>query len=285
MNTRKAIYYMILGTLAFTGMNVTLKFVTDYNAYQVVFFRSFTTLGLTSGLLAHRRIDFFGTHRKLLILRGILGASSMLLFFMTIHYMPLASAVALRYISPIFAGVFAVILLREKIRPLQWLFFVVAFLGVLALKGFDKDIPWIGLLLGLGSAMLSSLVYITIRRIGTREHPLVIINYFMFIATLVGGVGMLFDWKTPQGIDWLLLISLGIFGYLGQLFMTKAFQIGETNVVAPIKYVEVLFAVPIGMMYLNEKYTFWSFIGIAMIIGGLLLNMWYKKVSFKNKKV
>ncbi len=268
---------MVLSTIAFTGMNGLLKFLTDYSGPQLVFFRSMGSLFFTFGFLVRSGIPILGTNRKLLITRGVFGSISMLLFFIAVHYMPIGSAVALRYIAPIFAAVFAILILKENVHPLQWFFFGLSFLGVLVLKGFDDSIPLIGLILVLLASVFSGLVYVVIRKIGTTEHPVVIVNYFMCIATIVGGVLCIFDWKTPSSLDVLLLLSLGIFGFFGQLFMTKAFQMGETSVIAPIKYVEVVFAIIIGVGFLGETYTLWSFVGIAIIIAGLLLNLLFKQ--------
>ena len=98
---------------------------------------------------------------------------------------------------------------------------------------------------------------------------------------MVGGVLSIFHWKTPSLNDLLLLLSLGVFGFFGQLFMTKAFQMGETSLVAPIKYIEVVFAIIVGVGFLGETYSVWSFVGMAMIICGLLLNIWYKNKVVK----
>jgi len=249
--------FMVLSTIAFTGMNGLLKYLTDYSGPQLVFFRSIGSLFFTFGYLLSKGIPILGTNRKLLLIRGIFGSTSMLLFFIAVHYMPIGSAVALRYIAPIFAAVLAILLLKEHVKPIQWLFFVLSFLGVLVLKGFDNNIPLIGLVLVLSAAVFSGLVYVVIRKIGTSEHPVVIVNYFMCIAMVVGGVLSILDWKTPNPIDLVLLLSLGVFGYFGQIFMTKAFQIGETSIIAPIKYVEVVFAIIIGIGFLGETYTIW----------------------------
>jgi len=168
-------------------------------------------------------------------------------------------------------------LLKEKVHHIQWLFFALAFSGVLILKGFDDSIPVLGLVFILVASFFTGLVYIIIRKIGHTEHPVVIVNYFMCVATLVGGIFSIFHWKTPTLVDTLLLLSLGVFGYFGQLFMTKAFQLGETNIIAPLKYVEVIFAIIVGVGFLGESYSIWSFVGILMIIIGMLLNIWYKK--------
>ena len=99
-----------------------------------------------------------------------------------------------------------------------------AFLGVLVLKGLDSQISTFGLLLVIIASVSSGLVFIIISKIGKSEHPVVIVNYFMVIATIIGGVLSIENWVNPKGIEWLLLFSLGVFGYYGQVYMTKAFQ-------------------------------------------------------------
>jgi drug/metabolite transporter (DMT)-like permease len=204
------------------------------------------------------------------------GAASMLFFFMSIKYLSVGTAVSLRYIAPIFAAIFAVFILKEKIKPVQWLFFVVSFIGVLVLKGLDAQIDSLGLLLVLIAAMLSGLVFIMINQIGQTEHPVVVVNYFMITAMVLGGVLSIGNWVTPTGKEWPLLLSLGVVGYFGQIYMTKAFQTASTNLIAPLKYIEVVFTVLLGIALFDEIYTFWSLLGIALIIIGLVLNVWYK---------
>ena len=124
----------------------------------------------------------------------------------------------------------------------------------------------------IASAFFSGLVFIIIRKIKTSDHPLVIVNYFMVIAAVLGGLLSINNWVTPTGLDWLLLLSLGVFGYFGQFYMTKAFQTKEVNQVAPLKYIEVVFTMIIGVIWLDESYTYTSLIGISLILVGLSLN-------------
>ena len=273
---------MILSTMAFACMNATVKFLIDVNTAQIVLFRSFGSLFFTFGFLLKNKVPILGNNHKLLILRGLVGVSSMTLFFMSVKYLSVGTAVSLRYVAPIFAAIFAIIFLKEKIKPLQWLFFIMAFSGVLVLKGLDKHVSTYGLILVLIASVLSGLVYIIISKIGKSEHPVVIVNYFMVVATITGGVLSIGNWVTPKGIEWLLLPCLGVFGYYGQIYMTKAFQTASTSLVAPLKYIEVIFTLFFGIFLFGEVYTFWSILGIALIIGGLILNVWYKEKKLNN---
>ncbi len=263
-------------------MNIIIKRLNYYPTFQLVFFRCIGSLVFTTIFLKANKISFIGNKMKLLIFRGIAGVTSMAMFFLAIHYISVGSAVTLRYIAPLFAAVLAVIFLKEKILPLQWFFFLLAFVGVLLIKGFDTTVSTFGLLLIIGAAFFSAIVYILINKIGHHDHPVIVVHYFMLIAGLVGGIGTLFYWKLPMNqTDWLLLFSLGVFGYFGQLFMTKAFQSGPAYMIAPFKYVEVIFTLSVGTLYLQEEYSFWSLMGVALIIVSLSINVIYK--SRKNK--
>ncbi|MEM6684612.1 MAG: DMT family transporter [Bacteroidota bacterium] len=273
---KQAIQFMMISAIGFAFLNAIVKYLGDFNAYQIVFFRSIGTLFFTIPLLLKNNISMFGNKRILLVLRGIVGVTSMALFFMSIKYLPIGSAVSLRYISPIFAAVFALFILKEKIKSVQWLFFLIAFGGVVILKGFDTQVNTTGLLLVLASAFFSGLVFIIIRKIGAQDHPIVVVNYFMVIALIAGGLLCIPYWKTPVGWEWALLLSLGIFGYVGQLYMTKALQLAETNKAAPLKYIEVIFTMLIGLSWFGETYTLWSLLGIVLIIIGLTLNTYAK---------
>ncbi|MDB2606939.1 DMT family transporter [Zobellia sp.] len=279
MNIKKVLFYMIMSALAFTSMNLIVKHLQEYNVYQIVFFRGLGSFMITMAVLRRLKLPILGNNKKLLILRAIVGTFSMTLFFMSLKYLSAGTAVSLRYLAPIFSAIFAIFLLKEKIKPVQWIFFIISFIGVLILKGLDTDLNNTGLILVFAAAVLSGLVYILISKIGKGDHPIVIVNYFMFTATILGGVLSLFYWKTPHGIDWLLFLCLGVFGFIGQFYMTKAFQIASNNLVAPFKYLEVLFTGLIGFMWLGETYTKWSLMGIIFIILGLVSNVIYK---FKN---
>lgn len=276
MILRKVLIYMSLGALAFTIMNTMVKHLAEFNVYEIVFFRGLGSLLITMALIYRLKLPIFGNQKKLLVIRAITGTSSMTLFFASMKYLSAATAVSLRYLAPIFSAVFAIYFLKEKIKLPQWLFFIISFTGVLILKGFDANVSNIGLGLIMAAAVLSGLVYISISKIGPRDHPLIIINYFMFTATVFGGIMAIPYWQSPQGLDWAFLTTLGIFGFVGQFFMTKAFQIAANNLVAPLKYLEVLFTGIIGFLWLGESYTIWSLLGILLIVTGLVSNVVYK---------
>ena len=274
---------MIFSTIAFALMNALIKFLIHFPTFELVFFRSLSTFVITFFLMKTKGIVLRPNKPFLLVLRGIVGVISMSLFFMGAHYIPIGSAVTVRYIAPLFAGVLAVVLLNEKIFPLQWFFYLVAFFGVVFIKGFDTSVSLYGVFLVIGAAFFSAIVYIIISKIGHADHPLRVVFFFMGVATLVGGIGSIHQFIVPDSLELFLLLFLGVFGFFGQYYMTKAFQQGEANKVAPIKYVEVIFTLSFGVIWFGEIYTLISLLGIAMVIGGLTASALYQN-QIKQKK-
>jgi drug/metabolite transporter (DMT)-like permease len=275
-NLKRAVIFMLLSTSAFAVMNALAKFLKEFSTFELVFFRSLGTLVITMTLLTVYKIPLLGNKKGLLIARGILGTLSLLLFFGSLKSLPVGTAVTLRYLSPVFAAIFALVFLKERIKPVQWLFFMISFVGVLVIKGFDEQVEVVGLVLVVLSAIVLGSVYVVISKIGKQDHPLVIVNYFMAIGVLVGGVLALSDWRNPVGMEWVILGSLGVVGFIGQYFMTKAFQIASTTQVAPLAYLEVIFTVLLGILWFSDSYTYLAIVGILLVLTGLLCNLYYK---------
>jgi drug/metabolite transporter (DMT)-like permease len=276
-----SIRYMLLSTFAFAFMNALIKYLIHFPTFELVFFRSLGTLVLTFFLLRSRKISLVPNQPKFLILRGVMGVTSMSLFFLGIHFIPIGSAVTIRYIAPLFGALLAIYFLKERIFPLQWFFYSVAFFGVVLIKGFDTKISLFGVAVVLGAAFFSAIVYIIISKIGKQDHPLLVVLFFMGIATLTGLIGSINHFTIPNGYELLLLLLLGFFGFFGQYYMTKAFQNGEVNTVAPIKYSEIVFTLSFGVYWFGEVYSLTSLIGIALVIMSLTLSVLYKAKKVK----
>ena len=270
------IRYMLVAALWFIIMHAIIKSMTSFHVFEVIFFRSTGTAFLCLYLLRKHAIPLAGKQPPLLIARALFGVISMTCFFTTLQRIPMGASVSLKYLAPIFAAGFAAFFLKERVRPIQWVFFGLAFIGVMLLKGFDVRIDMLSLSLGILGAVTGGLVYVTIRRIGQRDHPLVIVNYFMVAAAVLSGLAMIPVWTTPVGVQWFWLLAIGGLGFLGQYFMTKAFQVEKTSRVAPLKYVEILYSLLIGLFWFGESYTVLSLIGIVLVLSLVVPSILYK---------
>jgi len=257
-------------------MNLMAKYLSDMHPLQVVFFRALGTFAFIFPYMIHKRIPIIGKQVLWLSIRGIIGFISLAIFFIVIQRIPLGSAISIRYSGPVFAVILALLFLKEKVKLLQWISLLVAIVGVFVLKGADLRIDSLSFILALTSAVLVGAVFTIIRYLGPKEHALTIINYFM-VVSLIGSLFFIQYWRMPIGEEWIWVGTIGIFGLIGQVFMTRAFQLAETNIIAPFKYMELVYALLLGLVFLNEEYSFIALIGMTLIILGMLLNVYSKQ--------
>ncbi len=268
---------MLLATFLFSCMNVLIKFIPHIPAVEIVFFRCVISLSMSYAVLKSQRVYLWGTNRRLLIARGLSGAVALVLYFVLLQEIPLATAVTLQFLSPIVTAFLGVLLLGERMRRWQWLFFLLSFGGMLVINGYDARISTVHLLMGLVAAVGSGLAYTIIRKLNQREHPLVIVLYFPLVTMPIAGLYSAFHWATPQGWDWAFLLGIGVFTQFAQYFMTKSYQAEEVSKVANLNYLSIIYALSFGFIFFGETFNLMTYAGMTLVVAGVVLNMWYKQ--------
>jgi drug/metabolite transporter (DMT)-like permease len=86
----------------------------------------------------------------------------------------------------------------------------------------------------------------------------------------------LYEWQTPVGWEWLVLLSVGVLTQFAQYFMTKAYQSEELNKVASLNYLGILYALAMGWVFFDEHFTTLTYAGMGLVLTGVILNVWYK---------
>lgn len=279
----KSIQYMLLAGLFFALMNICVKYVSHLPTLEVVLFRSVFSLIVTYYLLRKNNIPPLGNQIGTLTLRGIAGCLGLIGSFYTLQHIPLASAVTINYLSPFFTAILGIFIAKQKIRPIQFLYFGISIFGVFLLKGFDFRISTLDISIGIGSALFAGLAYNMIAKSKDKDHPLVIIFYFPLLTIPVVGLYSFFYWQTPIGIDWLYLLLIGIFTQVAQYYMTLSYQSANLAKVASLNYLGVIYALAFGYLLFGETFTSMSYISIGIIILGVFLNLFDKKIWQKIK--
>lgn len=276
------IKYMLISTLFFSLMNICVKFLAHIPVYEIATFRSLGIVIFSFGLIRYSGISFKVNHKRFLALRSIFGTMAMLMYFYTLQNIPLATAVTLQYLSPIFASIIAVFLLKEIPDFLQWCFFGLSFAGVLLIKGFDARISIFFLCMGIGSALGSGFAYNYIRKLKTHDHPVIIVFYFALISLTILSPMTVIYWKPLTTQDCLVLFFLAICTQLAQINMTKAYQAEAIAIVSSFRYVGILFALALGFILFNESVPLMAFIGMVLVLSGVILAGYYP--HFKKMK-
>ena len=273
--------HMLLATFWFAIMNVMVKLLVHLPTMELVFFRCGVATLIGFVALYRAKIDWLGSNRMLLLLRGLFGTIALFTFFYTIQRMPLGTAVTLQYLSPIFTTIFAIFLLKEPVRPIQWLWFALSFSGILVMKGVDTGISWELLIIGIISAIFSALAYNMVRTLREKEHPLVVVLHFQLLGAISGGVVSIFNWQQPVGMDWLWILLLGIFTQLGQTNLTRSLQLENIAKVTILNYLGVGYALLFGWMFFSETHVMTEFFGMLLVVAGIMLNLLTKPGMLK----
>jgi len=267
---------MLQASFFFAVMNVMVKYVSNIPAVEIVFFRSIVSLVLSYGFLKKQNVSVWGHNKPILILRGLAGSIALCSFFITIQNIPLASAITIHYLSPIFTAIIGIYFVKERVHKWQWLFFAIAFCGILIIQGFDARVSIGYTILGVIAALLSGVAYNCIRKLKDSEHPLVIIFYFPLVTLPLSSIYLLFDWVAPVGWDWMWLLLIGLSTQFAQYFMTKSYQSEDLSKVASLNYIGIIYALGFGYIFFDESYDWLVYVGMGVVLTGVILNIWYK---------
>ncbi|MBK7708924.1 MAG: DMT family transporter [Acidobacteria bacterium] len=266
---------MFLSTFAFSMANVFVKQVSHLPAMEIVFFRCFAGCVFCYFGLKRAKASFVGTNNTLLLLRGLFGTAALYFFFVTVQNIPLATAMTVQYLSPIFTTIIAIFLLNEKVMARQWIFYAIAFSGVVLIEQVDARVSPMYLAMGIASAFGSGMAYNLVRSLKGREHPLTVVFQFQFVGMAAGLVFTLFNWKSPAGWDWFYLLLIGIFSQLGQVFLTDALQKERAASVAIIIYTGLIYGISIGWLAFGETHGAGTIGGMLLVVVGIVLSVLY----------
>jgi drug/metabolite transporter (DMT)-like permease len=184
--------------------------------------------------------------------------------------------VTIAYLSPIFTTLIGVLLLAEQVRPKQWLFYAIAFAGVLVIKGFDSRVPLLYLFTGLVSAIGSGVAYNLVRRLKEREHPIVVVLHFQLVGVVAGLIFTLFNWVTPATAwEWFCLLMCGLLTQFGQTRLTKSLQAERIAHVSILNYTGMIYALIFGVFIFGEHYPAQTILGIVLVVLGVVLSVVY----------
>jgi len=272
----KSILYIVISTACFAVVNFLVKFLDTIPTSEIVFFRSVITLVITFSMVLKLGLPVFGNNKKWLLVRGIAGATSLTIFFYTLKEIPMATATTIQYLSPFFTVVIAIYLLNEKVKKIQWFWFAVAFAGVVMIKGFDDRVSWSWLGLGILSAFLSAIAYNAIMKCRNTDHPYTIVMAFPLVAAPVTGIWASTEWVNPVGQEWMIILIIGLFTQVAQVFMIRALNTGTPAVVTPFKYLGVIYALFLGYFFFDETFTALSLMGMGLVLTGVILNSFTK---------
>ena len=278
------ILYMLLAVCTFSVMDLLVKWSGEYPTGEVLFFRGFFGLLPTYFLIPKNRLKtFYKTKRpKEHIFRCATGLIALIAIVIALRKLPLAVVVSLSFAAPLFITILSIFVLSEKVGLFRWGAVLIGFIGVIVISepGFDEMNTYY--LLPLIFCVGMAFVTITIRKLSTTEPIWLISIFFTITISIAGLLTIPLGWKVPDLKDFVLLVLIGVTGGSANLFLTQSYKLSEVSLVAPLKYLSLVFAIVFGYLIWSEIPTLKTLLGAFLVIFASLI-IFRREIYHKEK--
>ena len=266
------VLFILGAALCFALMNLFVNLAGDLPVMQKVFFRNLIASVAVFFLLLFQK-EKFRIHSKeclfWLFLRSFVGFLGVILNFYAIDTIgSISDASILNKLSPFFAILFSVFLLKEKPRLYEIGFVALAFLGALFVVKPTFTAASLPALAGVLSGASAGFAYSCVRVLGTKgERGMMTVFFFSAFSTLVALPFFIAFYEPMTPFQLFALLMAGVSATGGQFFITAAYRFAPAKEIAVFDYSQVLFAAVLGFLFLDQLPDLWSLAGYGIIIG------------------
>lgn len=264
------IIYILCAAFFFALMNLFVKLGGDLPVYQKCFFRNFVAAFIALFLVLKDKTKFSipkGNWRYMAI-RCIGGTIGILCNFYAIGHLNIADASMLNKLSPFFAILFSIWVLKEKPNKIEWTAVILAFIGALFVIKPSFHLESFPAFMGFFGGMFAGLAYTCVRKMGQGGVPgSIIVLCFSFFSCVSVIPMMIFTFEPMTNFQLISLLLAGASAAGGQFSITAAYSKAPAKDISVYDYVQVIFAAILSMLILNELPDLYSFLGYAIIIG------------------
>jgi len=264
---------MVLAAFCFSVMSLLVKEVgARVPSQEVVFVRAAVSLAVAWVLVRRARPGNWGHRKGLLVVRGLMGFAALSCFFYALVHLPLADATVIQYTNPVWTAWLGWWLLDESLSGGEAALSAAGLLGVVliarptVLFGGVARLDPLAVAVGVTGALFSAAAYVSVRRLGRTEHPVIIVFYFTLITVPASLPGLLVHAVVPTATEWVLLAGVGVAAVLGQLCLTRGLQREPAGRATAISYVQVVFAATWGVLFFREYPDALSLAGAALVL-------------------
>lgn len=266
---QKGILCILGAAFCFALMNVFVRLSGDLPSVQKSFFRNLVAFVFAAGILVKNKVWFSGEkgNLKYLLGRSLFGTAGILCNFYAVDHLVLADASMLNKMSPFFAIVFSIFLLKEKPNKLQVGAVILAFMGsLLIIKPTGSQIAVMPAVTGLLGGMAAGAAYTLVRVLGQRgEKGAFIVFFFSGFSCLVTLPYLLFSYHPMSTEQIICLLLAGLAAAGGQFSITAAYCFAPAKEISVYDYSQVIFSAVLGFFLFAQIPDGFSVLGYIII--------------------
>lgn len=273
--------WMLFASFLFAAMGVCVKLASEmFSTSEIVMYRGIVGVAVLLVLIrlqgATLKTKFAMGH----LWRSVIGVTSLWLWFFSIAKLPLATAMTLNYLSPIWIAVWLFAHgwwhARNKVAWPLLVAVAMSFVGVVLLlqPAFESD-QLVYALIAIFSSVLTAIAYMQVRKLGLAGEPESRVVFYFAVSNVVAGLvgtvaeagsGPVTFHSLNTGHGFLLLLGIGLFATAAQISMTRAYRLGNTLVVANLQYTGIVFSSIWGVLVFSDSFDWHSWLGIGIIL-------------------
>ena len=263
---RKGVLMMVASSVLFSIMSALVRGLPEVSAYVM------TGVRFAVGVLAVVVLCAFGfgdirwNNWRWIVARGVSGGVAVMMYFWCIQHIGLAKATLFSYTYVIFAALFAVPILGERISLVQWGCIAVAMAGIGLLCDVHRlTIQW-GDMVAVGCGLLSGFAIVCVTKCRSTDSSANIFWSQCLFGLAIVAWPAAGAWVPPTGAQWAMLLVIALFATVGQLFMTYAYKFTGATHGSLLSQLSPVLGTVIGYLYFKEPLGPTFFIGAALIL-------------------
>lgn len=263
---------LTLGSVVFFAlMAVLVKAIPNVSSYQTTFFRFAIGLGIIGILHLFGVVNLKFNDKKNLFWRGLVGGAAVYLFYLAILKLGVGKGSVYIYSYPIFATLFSMPILKEKVEPIKFVVIFISFAGLILLSvgGGIHSLAGIGIyeLVAIAGSVTTGLAVVFVKKLHDSDN-----SYAIFFSQCIVGFWM---FLVPSGVtqakgdlsELLLLVLVGVVATIGQLFMTEGYKYVNVATGSLLQSMVPVFNLLSGWLIFKEQFNTIEMTGAFIIVG------------------
>ena len=276
-NRTKGILFILSAAFFFSLMTVFVRLSGDVPTMQKAFFRNIVAAFLAAFILMRSGEKFYIPRTSLMdmFLRCSIGTMGILCNFWAVDHMRIADANILNKLSPFFAILMSIFILKERPNRVEWLSVLLAFIGAAFVAKPGAGIASFPALVAILGGFTAGTAYTYVRKLGLSgvKGPVIVFSFSVF-STLILLPNILLNYHPMSVKQFVFLVLAGCSAAIAQLSVTAAYQNAPARDISVFDSSQVVYAAMFGFLLWGEIPDAWSFLGYAIIIG-TAFGKWY----------
>lgn len=217
------------------------------------------------------------------LLRGALLVATTLLAYLSLRHVSVGEFTAIVMVTPLMVTMLSVLLFKERVEPLQWLFVVGGFAGTLVIvRPGGTNFGW-AMLLPVGVMLCNSAFQLLTARLARVDNAATTHFLSGWVGATMVSLALPFAWaQVDSPLLWLFMLIMGFLAATGHFMLAQAYQHAPSATLMPYLYGQVGFAVIAGWLIFSHLPDRWSLVGISLIAVCGVASAWVTAQRVRN---